>query len=207
MTDPTRRTSGTTGARPSTPRTTPEPGLGRVADRLDERIDDPRWRDQRYDARHDAMDHRCPVQTAAAVVGTAFVLVGIAGFVPGITQDLGDIEFAGHESAAELFGVFQVSVLHNLVHLLFGIVGLAAARRMSAARSYLVVGGLIYLALAVYGAVVDEQSDANVVPVDEADDWLHLGLGLGMIAVGAALWRHRTHTVVDHMRPAGSTIR
>ena len=58
----------------------------------------------------------------ATVVAATFVVVGILGFVPGITQDVDLMEFSGHESGAELFGIFEVSVLHNIVHLLFGVV-------------------------------------------------------------------------------------
>ena len=120
----------------------------------------------------------------AALTGAVFLVVGVLGFIPGITQDLDQIEFAGHESGAELFGVFQVSILHNIVHLLFGIAGLVLARRANTARAFLIVGGLIYLVLWVYGMVVDETSDQNFVPVNDADDWLHLGLGLGMLLFG-----------------------
>lgn len=192
----TTRTTRTTASTPTN--TTNDPGLGRVGERIDRTDDD----------LHDRMaDHRCPVQTAAALVGTAFLLVGIAGFVPGITENASDIEFAGHESPAELFGVFQVSVLHNVVHLLFGIVGLAAARRMKAARSYLVVGGVVYLALALYGAIVDRTDEANFVPLNRADDWLHLGLGVGMILLGAALWHHRTHDAYTAGTPSAGRFR
>jgi len=97
------------------------------------------------------------------------------------------MEFAGHESGAELLGVFQVSVLHNLVHLAFGVAGLIAASRHTWSRSYLIAGGLVYLALFVYGLIVDYQSDSNFVPLDDADNWLHLALGAGMIILGLAL--------------------
>jgi hypothetical protein len=131
------------------------------------------------------------MQKAAAAVGAVFLLVGILGFVPGITADLDSMEFAGHESDAKLLGIFEVSVLHNLVHLLFGIAGLAMARRWATARTYLIGGGSIYLVLWIYGLVVDKGSDANFVPVNTADDWLHLVLGLGMVAVGLILQRER----------------
>jgi len=121
------------------------------------------------------------------VLGIAFLLVGIAGFIPGITQNLNDIKFAGHDSDAQLLGVFKVSVLHNLVHLAYGVVGLIAARRYKASRTYLIVGGIVYLALLVYGLIVDYQSSANFVPLNDADNWLHLGLGAGMIILGLAL--------------------
>ena len=125
-------------------------------------------------------------QLFAAAVGAVFLLVGILGFIPGITTNFDDIAFAGTDSRAELLGVFQVSVLHNIVHLAFGLLGLYAARTIGASRLYLVAGGLVYLVLTLYGAVIDKASDANFVPVNTADDWLHLALGLGMIALGLA---------------------
>lgn len=128
-----------------------------------------------------------PVRAAAMAVAIVFLLVGVLGFVPGITTGLDEITFAGPGSGAHLVGVFHVSVLHNLVHLLFGAVGLAMARTASAARAYLIGGGAVYLVLWLYGLIVDKGSAANFVPVDAADDWLHLGLGLGMVALGSAL--------------------
>ena len=130
---------------------------------------------------------RHPLQLAAAVVGGTFLLVGILGFVPGITTDFGDIAFAGHESEAKLLGIFEVSILHNVVHLLFGVIGLAAARTIAGSRTYLVGGGALYLGLWLYGLVVDKASDANFVPVNSADDWLHFALGTAMVALGLLL--------------------
>jgi hypothetical protein len=119
--------------------------------------------------------------------GIVFLLVGILGFIPGITSNYDEMAFAGEDSRAELLGIFQVSILHNIVHLLFGVAGLAAAKAVSAARSYLVGGGLIYGALGVYGMVVDKMSEANFVPVNDADNWLHIGLAAAMIILGLAL--------------------
>ncbi len=127
---------------------------------------------------------RTPVQVAAAVVSVVFLLVGVLGFVPGVTTDYDQLSFAGHDSMAMLLGVFMVSVLHNIVHLLFGVVGLAAARTARGAKLFLVAGGVVYLVLWLYGLVIDHGSDANFVPVNNADNWLHLVLGVGMIALG-----------------------
>ncbi|MFF5219289.1 DUF4383 domain-containing protein [Micromonospora sp. NPDC000442] len=132
-----------------------------------------------------------PVRTAAQVVGVVFVLVGVLGFIPGITSNYDTMQFAGHESEAKLLGLFQVSILHNLVHLGFGVAGLALARTVAGARTYLVAGGAVYLVLWLYGLVIDHQSGANFVPLNNADNWLHLFLGLGMIALGLALSRGR----------------
>lgn len=134
---------------------------------------------------------RTPVQLGALVVGVIFVLVGVLGFVPGITSNFGDLSFMGHDSNAKLLGLFQVSILHNIVHLLYGVAGIAAARTAAASKGYLIGGGIIYLVLWIYGLVVDPMSSANFVPLNSADNWLHLFLGLGMIALGLILKGHR----------------
>jgi hypothetical protein len=135
------------------------------------------------------MRDRSPIQIAALLVGAVFLIVGIAGFIPGITTNVGDMKFAGHESPSELLGLFQVSILHNIVHLAIGIIGLVAAATWEGARLYLVGGGAIYLALAVYGWIVDRTSDANFVPMNNADNVLHVLLGGGMILLGVLLGR------------------
>lgn len=131
--------------------------------------------------------NRTNVQKAALAVGAVFLLVGLLGFVPGITSQYDQLSFAGHESGAMLLGIFQVSVLHNLVHLLFGAAGIAMSRTTGGARSYLLYGGIIYLVLWIYGLVIDHDSAGNFVPLNDADNWLHLVLGLAMIALAIML--------------------
>lgn len=138
---------------------------------------------------------------ASLVVGAVFLLVGVLGFIPGITTQYGDMTFAGHMSEAELLGIFQVSVLHNLVHVAYGIVGLAVAARPTAAVTYFLAGGVVYLALWVYGLVIDLESSANFVPLNSADNWLHLGLGVAMVGLGLVLQqRLRGNVTADHVR-------
>jgi hypothetical protein len=132
---------------------------------------------------------RTRAQLAALVLAVVFLLIGVLGFVPGITTNYGELSFAGHHSEAKLLGVFQVSVLHNLVHLAFGVAGLALARSVAGARLFLIGGGAVYLVLWIYGLVVVDQAGANVIPVNGADNWLHLGLALGMLALGLLLSR------------------
>ncbi|MCZ9336900.1 DUF4383 domain-containing protein, partial [Streptomyces sp. TRM76130] len=102
---------------------------------------------------------------AAMLVGAVFLLVGILGFIPGVTTDYSSMEFASHESEAKLLGLFQISVLHNLVHLAFGLAGLALARTAKGSYAYLLGGGAIYLVLWIYGLIVGHHSDANFVPL------------------------------------------
>ncbi|NKX54755.1 DUF4383 domain-containing protein [Arthrobacter mobilis] len=136
-----------------------------------------------------AQRRRTAVQTAAAAVGAAFLLVGVLGFIPGVTSNYGELSFAGHESGALLLGIFQVSVLHNIVHLLFGIGGLALARSAAGAKGYLLFGGAVYLVLWLYGMLIGHGTPANFVPVNTADNWLHFVLGAAMIVLGSVLGR------------------
>jgi hypothetical protein len=126
---------------------------------------------------------RSPVQMAALAYGAVFLLVGAAGFIPGITTNYDQLMVAGHHSEAMLMGLFQVSILHNLVHLLYGGAGIALARTVSGARNYLRWGGAVYLLLWLYGLLIDKESTANFVPLNSADDWLHLLLGLTMVGL------------------------
>jgi arginine exporter protein ArgO len=134
---------------------------------------------------------RQPIQVAALVMGVVFLLVGLLGFIPGITTNYGAMAFAGHQSEAMLLGVFQVSVLHNIVHLLFGIAGVAMARTVAGARNFLIYGGVVYAVLWLYGLLIDQGSAANFVPVNTADNWLHLVLAVVMIALGFLVGRDR----------------
>ncbi|TQM01719.1 DUF4383 domain-containing protein [Pseudonocardia kunmingensis] len=132
---------------------------------------------------------RHPVQRAAAAVGAVFLVVAVLGFIPGATTNYDQLTYAGHQSGALLLGLFAVSILHNLVHAVFGVAGLVLARIPAGARGFLLYGGLVYVVLWVYGLLIDFDSAANFVPVNTADNWLHLGLAIVMIVLGALLGR------------------
>ena len=135
---------------------------------------------------------RTPAQLVATLFGLIFLVVGILGFIPGITSHLyGGLDFAGHNSDAKLFHVFQVSWLHNIVHIAFGLAGLALARTSETARLFLIGGGVVYLVLWLYGLIVDRQGGANFVPFNTADNWLHFVLGVSLIVLGFATTRER----------------
>jgi hypothetical protein len=127
----------------------------------------------------------------AVLAGGLFVVVGLLGFVPGVTTHYGDLSFAGHDSGAKLLGTFQVSVLQNAVHLLFGIVGLVLARTADGAQTFLTGGGIVYLALWVLGVV----GAGAWLPTNTADNWLHFLLGIGMIGLGFVAGRSRAGAV------------
>lgn len=136
------------------------------------------------DVAREPVRERAAVQDLVLVLSVAFLVVGIAGFIPGITTHYSDLQFAGDGSGAELFGTFEVSILLNLVHLLFGVAGLVLARTADGARGFLIGGGLVYLVLALYGVLTPQDSSWNFIPLDRADDILNLALGGGMLALG-----------------------
>ncbi len=132
---------------------------------------------------------KAQVQLGAAGFGIVFLLVGIAGFIPGITTHYMHLQVAGNGSTSKLIGLFQVSVLHNLVHLAYGLAGLALAKTPLRARNYLFYGGIVYGVLFMYGIVIEYNSRLNFVPFNGADDVLHFGLAVAMMAASVVLDR------------------
>jgi hypothetical protein len=118
------------------------------------------------------------VQRVAQILGIVFILVAIVGFT---ATGMGNME-ADPARAPQLVGMFPVNVLHNVVHLLFGIWGLMASRSYSGARSYGRIAGVLYLLLAGVGYFVP--NGFGFVPLGGNDVWLHALLGLVLAAVG-----------------------
>lgn len=116
------------------------------------------------------------VQGAALLVGAALVVLGVLGFIPGITADYDRLAWAEPASGASLFGTVAVSVVHNMVNIVIGGLGFLMARTYAAARAYLLLGGLVYLGLWVYG-----------LSVVHASDWLHLSLAIVMALLAVTL--------------------
>ena len=117
------------------------------------------------------------VKRVAMIFGVVFLLVGILGFtVPG-GMAMGDAA-----TAPKLLGLFPVNMLHNVVHLLFGLWGLAAARSYSGAQSFCKIGGIIYLVLAVLGLV--SPTTFGLIPIGGNDIWLHAVIGVVLAGVG-----------------------
>lgn len=129
------------------------------------------------------------IQVIALIFGIFFAVVGIAGFVPGLTHSAEHLQGAGADSEALLLGVFQVSVLHNIVHLVFAVTGLLAAARPAASRAYLLWGGILYLIVWIYGLFAVRNDEINILPVNDADNWLHLGLAVIMIVLALVVGR------------------
>jgi hypothetical protein len=132
-------------------------------------------------------------------MGVVFLLVGIGGDIPGISTGYDTMRFIGHHSHAMLRGVFQVSVLHNVVHLLYGGIGVALTGSATRARHYLLWGWVVHLGLWIDGLLSGQDSAAGFVPLNPADDWLHLFLGVTMVGLSSRpSGPHRTDTRPAH---------
>jgi hypothetical protein len=139
------------------------------------------------------------VRYFALVYGIAFLLVGIIGFIPGLVAPP---DAAANLTIAtgfgRLFNLFPVNVLHNLVHIAFGIWGLAAYRSFSASRTYARAVAVIYGVLTVMGLIPVLNTTFGLIPLYGHDVWLHALLALIAAYFGWASVRAET-------APAGAT--
>ncbi len=119
------------------------------------------------------------VKRVAMLFGVVFLLVGILGFTVS-----GGMAMGADANAPKLLGLFPVNLLHNVVHLLFGVWGLAAARSYSGAQSFCKIGGIVYIVLACVGLVAP--TTFGLIPIGGNDVWLHALLGVVLAGVGFA---------------------
>ena len=112
----------------------------------------------------------------AMIFGIVFVLIGILGFVPGITT-------TDDQGMMMLLGIFGVDMVHNIVHILAGVLGLAASMSDMYAKWYFLGFGAVYGLVALLG-MMDGSSVLGLFDVNAADNWLHIGLAVIMIGIG-----------------------
>ena len=132
-------------------------------------------------------------RTMARVFGIVFLIIGVGGFVPGLTA----MDHAGHAADSEVtlrtlfgyeLGIFPVNVLHSIVHVLFGVWGLMAGKSHGSARGYFRSVAIIYAVLTVMGLIPVLRTTFGLIPLYGADIALHAVLALGGAYFG---WMHR----------------
>jgi hypothetical protein len=132
-----------------------------------------------------------PAQLYALSFGAVLLLVGIFGFIA-------DSSFgSGSDVNGSDFIVFEVNGWHNLVHLLSGLLGLLLWRRADTARLFALGFGSVYLVVTIWGFITGDQV-LWLIPVDTADNVLHLLISL--IGIGAGL------ASPAHPQPRHSTV-
>lgn len=124
---------------------------------------------------------RSPAQVYALVFGAVLTVAGIIGFFYN-----SDFTSNVHDRDA-VFGILDVNGWHNIVHILTGVLGLMMASSYGSARAYALALGGIYIAVAIWGFIIGNgDSILSIVPVNTADDVLHLLIGIAGIAAGLA---------------------
>jgi Domain of unknown function (DUF4383) len=121
-------------------------------------------------------------KTLALLFGVIFLLVGALGFAP---ESWGLVKPAVEHTEMNhvlLLGLFPVNTAHNIVHLLFGLWGLAASRSLSGSRTYFQAVGVIYLLLTVLAFV--SPTTGGMVPIYGNDIWLHGVLAVAGLVLG-----------------------
>ena len=111
----------------------------------------------------------------ALALGIVYTLVGLLGFLPGITQPPppNAPTLAVDAGYGFLLGLFPINVLHNIVHLLIGVLGIAASRRVAASRQYARGLAVVYGVLAVMGLIPGLDRTFGFIPLFGHDVWLH----------------------------------
>ena len=133
-----------------------------------------------------ARDERHPAQLYCLLAGAALLLAGILGFIADSSFDL------PAEDGDKLLGLFEVNGWHNVIHLLSGLVLLAASRTWSIARTAALAFGLTYGLVTLMG-LIDGADVLGLIPVNPADNILHIALSLAGIAAGLAPKPHTTN--------------
>lgn len=118
-----------------------------------------------------------PGQYFALIIGIAFLLMGVAGFIPGLVNppiaapeavNLGVTRGYGY-----LLGLFPINVLHNVVHLSVGVLGILGSFSLGSARLFSGALALFYGLLAIFGLFPPTQSTLGLIPIFGNDVWLH----------------------------------
>jgi hypothetical protein len=128
---------------------------------------------------NDTPPHRTPAQLYALIFGATLTVAGILGFF--YTAD-----FGSPGEVDEVLGILDVNGWHNVVHIATGVLGLLALG-YAAARTYALGLGAVYVLVAIWGFAVGDGSEIlGFIPVNTADNVLHLVIGLAGLGAYAA---------------------
>lgn len=119
-------------------------------------------------------------RTFALIFGIVFLAVGALGFIPGMTHmpAMGTHNVTMTNGYGDLLGIFPVNILHNVVHILFGLWGLLASRSAAGAVTYARGVAIIYILLAVLGLIATTETTFGYIPIYGNDVYLHAALAV-----------------------------
>jgi hypothetical protein len=132
------------------------------------------------------LDERPPAQVYALAIGLTLVVLGIFGFFYNASFSTGDGTARG-----AVLGLLDVNGWDNLVHIVSGATGLFLAGSYAGSRAYALGVGALYLAIAALGFAAGSGDEvADLMPVNTADNFLHLLIGIAGLGAGLATPAH-----------------
>lgn len=141
------------------------------------------------------------VRYFALVFGIIYVLAGISGFIPGLLAPPATPgELTVESFHGRVFGIFEVNVLHSLVHILFGIWGIVAWRRFDSARAFARTFAIVFGVLTIMGLIPGLNTVFGLVPIRGHDVWLHAASAILAAYFGWAQISERRSDTVDVRR-------
>jgi hypothetical protein len=119
----------------------------------------------------------------ALLWGILFLVIFAAGVIPGLLRPPAEMDpdLAMNQMYGRALSLFPVNLLHDGVHLIFGIWGILAYRSYDAAKSYARITAVIYAVFMVMGLIPTLDTTFGLVPLFSHDVWLH-----AILAAGAA---------------------
>lgn len=126
-------------------------------------------------------------KTASLIIGATFIVVGLLGFIP--NPIVGDTHNA----------IFHADAVHNMVHIISGVLFLIIPFAAPARTAlFLKVFGVVYLLLGIIGLfTIGSEGMTHLLgflPINGADNYLHIGLGIGIFLAGMLPQRRGTTT-------------
>jgi|SRR5579862_3489790 len=116
----------------------------------------------------------------ARALGIAFFAAGVLGFVPYVTVPHGIADPWVTLDANYVFiaGIFPVNVVHDGLHMLFGIWGIGASTSFKASVRFCRVVAWVYFILVVLGAIPIFNTLFGIAPIYGWDVLLHFVIAL-----------------------------
>jgi hypothetical protein len=117
----------------------------------------------------------------ALLLGILFLLVGIAGFIPGLVSlptsapnvavDAPRLVF--DDGYGYVLGLFPTNFLHNAVHIVVGVLGIAAFTSASGALVFNRGFAIVYAAIAIMGLLPFTNTTFGLMPIFGNNVWFN----------------------------------
>jgi hypothetical protein len=145
---------------------------------------------------------RSLAQWFCLIVGPTLILVGLLGFLAEAKFDTAQGGDPG-QLDGEDFIIFEVNGWHNVFHIISGLFLLLFAGRHAAAKSAVLAFAAVYALVSIIG-LLDGKDILDVIPIDEADNVLHIVLAAAALVAGLVSTRERGRVAASPLGDRGA---